>query len=40
MTLLQPQLGETRRLELTNASFWLPSLFKSQLVKEGEDFLL
>ena len=31
MTLLQP---------LRNASFWPPSLFKSQLVKEGEDFLL
>ena len=40
MTLLQPQLGETRRQELRNASFWPPSLFKSQLVKEGEDFLL
>ena len=40
MTLLQPHLGETRRQELRNASFWPPSLFKSQLVKEGEDFLL
>ena len=40
MTLLQPQLGETRRQELRNASFWPASLFKSQLVKEGEDFLL
>ena len=40
MTLLQPQLGETRRQELRNASFWPPSLFKSQLVKEGEGFLL
>ena len=40
MTLLQPQLGETRHQELRNASFWPPSLFKSQLVKEGEDFLL
>ena len=40
MTLLQPHLGETRRQELRNASFWLPSLFKSQLIKEGEDFLL
>ena len=40
MTLLQPQLGETRRQELRNASFWPSSLFKSQLVKEGEDFLL
>ena len=40
MTLLQPQLGVTRRQELRNASFWPSSLFKSQLVKEGEDFLL
>ena len=40
MTLLQPQLGETRRQELRNLSFWDPSLFQSQLVKEGEDFLL
>ena len=40
MTLLQPQLGETRHQALRNASFWPPSLFKSQLVKEGEDFLL
>ena len=40
MTLLQPQLGETRCQELRNASFWPSSLFKSQLVKEGEDFLL
>ena len=40
MTLLQPHLGETRRQELRNVSFWPPSLFKSQLVKEGEDFLL
>ena len=40
MTLLHPQLGETRRQELRNSSFWDPSLFESQLVKEGEDFLL
>ena len=40
MTLLQPQLAETRRQELRNASFWPSSLFKSQLVTEGEDFLL
>ena len=26
--------------ELRNSSFWGPSLFESQLVKEGEDFLL
>ena len=40
MTLLQPHLGEMRRQELRNSSFWDSSLFKSQLVKEGEDFLL
>ena len=40
MTLLQPQSGETRCQELRNSSFWDSSLFKSQLVKEGEDFLL
>ena len=40
MTLLQPHLGETRRQELRNSSFWGPPLFKSQLVKEGEEFLL
>ena len=40
MTLLQPHLGETRRQKLRYASFWPSSLFKSQLVKEGEDFLL
>ena len=40
MTLLHPQLGETGRQELRNSSFWGSSLFESQLVKEGEDFLL
>ena len=40
ITLLHPQLGETRRQELRNSSFWGSSLFESQLVKEGEDFLL
>ena len=40
MTLLQPHLGETRCQELRNLPFWDSSLFKSQLVKEGEDFLL
>ena len=40
MTLLQPHLGETRCQELRNSSFWDPSLFESQLVKEGEDFFL
>ena len=37
---LQPQLGETRRQELRNSSLWTRSLFNSQSVKEGEDFLL
>ena len=40
MTFLQPQLGETRRQELRNSPFWHSSWFKSQLVKEGENFLL
>ena len=40
MTLLQPHLGETRCQELRNSPFWDSLLFKSQLVKEGEDFLL
>ena len=40
MTLLQPYLGEMRRQELRNSPFWHSSLFKPQLVKEGEDFLL
>ena len=43
MTLLQPQLGDTRRRAqeftlLAFSPFW--PLFNSQLVKEGEDFLL
>ena len=37
MTLLQPHLGEKRRQELRNLPFCPPTLFKSQLVKEGED---
>ena len=40
MTLLQPHLEEIRRQELRNSLFWHSSLFKSQLVKEREDFLL
>ena len=40
MTLLQPHLGETRCQELRNSPFLHSSLFMSQLVKEGEDFLL
>ena len=40
MTLLHPHLGESRRQELRNSPFWPTPLFKSQLVKDGEDFLL
>ena len=40
MTLLQPHLGDTRCQELRNSPIWPSSLFKSQLVKEGDDFLL
>ena len=40
MTPLQPHLGDTRRHELRNSPFWPSSLFKPQLVKEEEDFLL
>ena len=40
MTLLQPHLGDSRRQELGNSPFWPTPLFKSQLVKDGEDFLL
>ena len=40
MTLLQPHLGDSRRQELGNSPFWPTPLFKSQLVKNGEDFLL
>ena len=40
MTLLRPHLGDTGCQELRNSPFWPSSLFKSQLVKEGEDFFL
>ena len=40
MTLLQPHLGDSRRQELRNSPFWPTPLFKSQLMKDGEDFLL
>ena len=40
MTLLQPHLGDSRRQELSNLPFWPTLLFKLQLVKDGEDFLL
>ena len=39
MTLLQPHLGDSRRQELRNSPFLATPLFKSQLVKDGEDFL-
>ena len=40
MTLLQPHLVDSRCQELRNSPFWPNPLFKSQLVKDGEDFLL
>ena len=40
MILLQPHLGYSRRQELRNSPFWSTPFFKSQLVKDGEDFLL
>ena len=38
MTLLQPHLGDSRHPKLGNSPFW--PMFMSQLVKDGEDFLL
>ena len=40
MTILQPHLGDSKHQELRNLPFWPTPLFKSQLVKDGEDFLL
>ena len=40
MTNLHPDLGETRRQELRNFAFLPSPLFYSQLVQEGEEFLL
>ena len=40
MTLLHPQSGDSRHQELRNSPFWPSPLFKSQLVKDGEDFFL
>ena len=40
MILLHPHLRDSRRQELRNSPFWPTPLFKSQLVKDGEDFLL
>ena len=39
-TLLQSHLGDSRHQELRNSPFWSSPIFKSQLVKDGEDFLL
>ena len=38
MTLLQPHLGDSRRLELRNSPFLPTPLFMSQLVNDGEEF--
>ena len=40
MTHLEPQLGDTRCQELRSSPFCPTPLFRSQLVKEGEEFLL
>ena len=40
MILLQLHLGDSRRQELMNSPFWPTPLFKSQLVKDREDFFL
>ena len=40
MTKLQPHLGDFRRQELRSSPFWPTPLFQSQLVKDGEEFLL
>ena len=37
---LQPHLGDSRRQELRNSPFWPTPLFKSQIVKDGENSLL
>ena len=40
MTHLQPHLGDSRRQELRSPPLWPTPLFQSQLVKNGEEFLL
>ena len=40
ITLLQPNLDDSRRQELRNSAFWPSTLFKSEFVKDGEEFLL
>ena len=40
ITHLKPHLGDSRRQELSSSPFWPTPLFTSQLVKDGEEFLL
>ena len=40
MTHLQPYLGDSRCHELRSSPFWPTPLFRSQLVKDAEEFLL
>ena len=40
MTHLQPHLGDSRHQKLRRSPFWPTPLFRSQLVKDGEEFLL
>ena len=40
MTHLQPQLGDSRRQEFRRSPFWPTPLFQSQLVRDGEEFVL
>ena len=40
ITYLQPHLGDSRCQELRSSLFWPTPLFRSQLVKAGEEFLL
>ena len=40
MTHLQPHLGDSRLQELRSSPFWPSPLFRSQLVKDGEECLL
>ena len=37
---LQPHYGDSRCPELRSSPFWPTPLFQSQLVKDGEEFLL
>ena len=39
MTHLQPHLGDSRCQELRRCPFWPTPFFRSQLVKNGEEFL-